>query len=534
VTSTTLTFLIPAEEIAYLKEQNQELKALVETLQNTILKQQHQMDGLIKRLYGRSSEKLDPNQLLMQELILEADKNEPQKTEESTDPIQKTTVAAHTRNRHGRQKLPEHLNRVEHVLDVLEDKKICNCGKKLVHIGDDVTERLDYQPSSLYVNRYVRPKYVCGDCQCDGCGVKQHPTPEGPIERCEADAGLLAYVIMEKFDYHMPLNRLETKFEREGVSISRQTMCDWMPGAALVLTPLDELKRQMIFEHGIVGNDDTPVEMRDGPNKGIQTARMWATVGGEGFKYTMYNFTTNRCKEGPLEFFKNYKGYFMSDAYPGYAGIGKPPTKEEVTDHIVTHLACWAHARRYFKDAQKTSPRAAGEVLVLIAKLYAVEDNAKHLNPQERFALRLRESVVLLERIKKKLEEHLLGHLPQSPMSQAINYTLGLWKELNVFLQDGRLPIDNNAAERAIRPIAVGRKNWLFVGSETGGHTAAILMSFTATCRKLKINPWLYLKDVLQRIQSHPVSKLHELLPDEWQALHNQSSKLNTPPIGII
>ena len=203
VTSTTLTFLTPAEEIAYLKEQNQELKTLVESLQNTILKQQHQMDGLIKRLYGRSSEKLDPNQLLMQELILEADKNGLQKTEESAEPIQKTAIAAHTRNHHGRQKLPEHLNRVEHVLDVSEDKKVCNCGKKLVHIGDDVTERLDYQPSSLFVNRYVRPKYACGDCQCDGCGVKQHPTPEGPIERCEADAGLLAYVIMEKFDYHM-------------------------------------------------------------------------------------------------------------------------------------------------------------------------------------------------------------------------------------------------------------------------------------------------------------------------------------------
>ena len=522
VTSTTLTFLTPAEEIAYLKEQNQELKALVENLQNTILKQQHQMDGLLKRLYGRSSEKLDPNQLLMQELILEADKNGLQKTEESAEPIQKTAIAAHTRNHHGRQKLPEHLNRVEHVLDVSEDKKVCNCGKKLAHIGDDVTERLDYQPSSLFVNRYVRPKYACGDCQCDGCGVKQHPTPEGPIERCEADAGLLAYVIMEKFDYHMPLNRLEIKFEREGVPISRQTMCDWMPGVASVLTPLYDLKRQKIFEHGIVGNDDTPIDMRDGPNKGIQTARMWATVGGEGFKYTLYNFTTNRCKEGPLEFFKDYSGYFMSDAYPGYAGIGKSPTKEEVTDHIVTHLACWAHARRYFLDAETTSPRAAAEVLVLIAKLYHVEAETKHLSPQERFIVRLKESAPLLVKIKKKLEEPLPGHLPQSPMSQAINYTLGLWKELNVFLQDGRLPIDNNAAERAIRSIAVGRKNWLFVGSETGGHTAAILMSFCATCRNLKINPWLYLKDVLQRIQSHPVSRLHELLPDEWQSLQSR------------
>jgi hypothetical protein len=294
-------------------------------------------------------------------------------------------------------------------------------------------------------------------------------------------------------------------------------MADWMAGSALALTPLYELMREKILEYDIVGNDDTPVDMRDGPNKGVQTARMWATVGGENYKYTLYNFTTNRCKEGPLEFFKNYKGFFMSDAYAGYGGLGKSSMAEEVAAHIVIHLACWAHARRYFKDAQSTSPRAAGEVLVLIAKLYGVEAETKYLSPQERFAVRLKESTLLLDRIKKKLEEHLPGHLPQSPMRQAINYTLGLWKELNVYLQDGRLPIDNNLAENAIRPIALGRKNWLFVGSENGGHTAAVLMSFTATCRKNKINTWAYLRNVLQRIQAHPISRLYELLPDQWQ-----------------
>ena len=207
----------------------------------------------------------------------------------------------------------------------------------------------------------------------------------------------------------------------------------------------------------------------------------------------------------------------MSDAYAGYGGLGKPPTAEETTAHIVNHLACWAHARRYFVDAQKTSPRAASEVLVLIAKLYKVEAETKNLSPKDRHAVRLKESTLILDKIKKKLEEHIPGHLPQSPMRQAINYTLGLWKELNVYLQDGRLPIDNNLAENAIRPIALGRKNWLFVGSENGGHTAAVLMTFTATCRKNKINTWSYLKDVLQRIQSHPISRLDKLLPDNWQ-----------------
>ena len=513
---TEITTLTLAEENKYLKERNQHLEALVESLQATVLKQQNQIEGLIKRLYGRSSEKLDPNQLLLQEIILEVD-NKNQKSEESLPAAATTTVTAHKRNHHGRQKLPEHLKRVEHHLDIKDTEKVCVCGKCLTHIGDDITERLDYQPSSLLVNSYIRPKYACSDSRCDGCGVKQHPTPEGPIERCEADAGLLAYVITEKFDHHAPLYRIEEKLEREGVNISRQTMADWMVGCAKALKPLYDLMKDKILSYDIVSNDDTPVDMRDGPNKGIQTARMWASVGGEDFKYTLYNFTTNRCKEGPLEFFKDFKGYFMSDAYAGYSGLGKSPSTEETTTHIVTHLACWAHARRYFLDAEKTSPRAAAEVLVLIAKLYHVESDAKLLSPQERYTLRLKESSVLLDKIKKKLEEHISGHLPQSPMRQAINYTLGLWKELNVYLQDGRLPIDNNMAENAIRPIALGRKNWLFVGSENGGHTAAVLMTFTATCRKNKINTWAYLKDVLQRIQSHPISRLEELLPDRWQ-----------------
>jgi transposase len=525
VTSTTLTLQDLAQENNRLKIKNEELEALIESLQTVIRNQQHQMDGMLKRLYGKSSEKLDPNQLLMQDLILEADQNCVLKTEESVMPAVETKVAAHIRRHHGRQALPDHLKRVEHVLDVGTEKKSCDdCGTELKHIGDDITERLDYQPSSLFVNSYVRPKYACGDSQCDGCGVKQHVTPEGPIDRCSADAGVLAHVITEKFDYHMPLYRLEMKFQHQGVDVSRQTMSDWMAGCADAMTPLYELMRKEILEYDIVLNDDTPVDMRDGPSVGIQTARMWATVGGEKFKYTLYNFTTDRCKEGPLEFFKDYGGFFIADDYAGYKRLFKTPTEEEVTSRIVIHVACWAHARRYFVDAQKTSPRAASEVLVLIAKLYDVEAEAKHLSPESRLALRWRESTPLLEKIKKKLEDHLLGALPQSPMRQAINYTLSLWTELNVYIQDGRLPIDNNLAENAIRPIALGRKNWLFVGSETGGHTAAVLMTFTATCRKNKINTWAYLKDVLQRIQSHPVSRLHELLPDQWQKLQTSAS----------
>ena len=518
---TSPTFKTLAEENAFLKNKVAELselsERLTETFETRIRLMQHQMDGLLKRLYGRSSEVLDPGQLLFQEVLLEADKvTSP--AQETAAPVVTTIVKEHARHKHGRSPLPEHLPRVEHLMDIKEEEKICHCGKTLKCIGEDVTERIDYQRSSLHVNVYRRPKNVCPDSGCDGCGVKQAPTPEGPIERCEADAGMLAHIIVEKYEHHTPLTRQAEKLERQDVPITRGTMCGWMEGCADVLQPLYNLKLQKILAHDIVLNDDTPVKMRYGSEPGIKQARMWATVGGEDLRYTLYNFTTGREKEGPLEFFLKYRGYFVADAYPGYDKLFKlDVTIDRKTGDIVC-VACWAHARRYFVDAQKTAPRPAMEVLILISKLYKIEKEQKFSSPEQRRAVRQKESKPILDKIKIWLDVNCPLHLPQSPMRQAINYSLRLWKELNVYCEDGRLPIDNNLAENAIRPIALGRKNWLFVGSETGGHTAAILMTFCASCRKNKIDTWAYLKDVLQRIQSHPVSRLHELLPDEWQA----------------
>ncbi|MBF0532893.1 MAG: IS66 family transposase, partial [Candidatus Omnitrophica bacterium] len=234
-------------------------------------------------------------------------------------------------------------------------------------------------------------------------------------------------------------------------------------------------------------------------------------------KYTLYNFTLSRKGDGPEEFFKGYRGYFVSDAYAGYNGLFKPVAGQP---SLIMNSACWTHARRYFVEAQNTAPRTATEILTMIALLYRIEAHIKHDPPEKKFVARQKDSAPILAKIKPWLEGNLAAHLPQSPMRQAIAYSLGIWKELNTYLLDGRIPIDNNLAENAIRPIALGRKNWLFVGSEAGGHTAAVLMTFCATCRKNKIDTWKYLKDVLQRIQAHPASRLHELLPDQWQAAH--------------
>jgi len=495
--------------------QNDHLQAQIEELVNVIKRKDTEIAGLrsrlddfLKGLYGGKSEKLNTSQLLLDSIILDADKNL-SKEEEPLGVIEKE-IKAHTRRTHpGRRPLPEHLERVEHYLDIDEKEKTCGCGKPLNYIGDDITERIDYAPASLFVNQYIRPKYACGVCDCEGCGVKQAEAPEGPIDRCGADSGLLAHIIEEKYEHHNPLYRQELRFKKQDIDLSRQTMCDWIMNCAHVLEPLYECIRKTILAHDIVLNDDTPVDMQEKGRGTTRTTRLWCTIGGSDFQYTMYNFTLGRGREGPSEFFKGYKGYFVSDAYAGYDELFRI---EEITN-----VACWTHARRYFKKAQDSSPRAATEILTLIAQLYQIEKEIKGKVPEERCRIRIKKAVPYLDKIKKWLTDHIEEHLPQSLMRKGIDYTLRIWKELNVYTTDGRLPIDNNLAENGIRPIALGRKNWMFVGSEKGGHAAATLMTFCTTCRKNKINTWKYLKDVLQRINTHPMSRIHELLPDQWQ-----------------
>jgi hypothetical protein len=292
-------------------------------------------------------------------------------------------------------------------------------------------------------------------------------------------------------------------------------MAGWMVRCAKVLEPLYDAMRDKILGYDIVLNDDTPVTMLTPGKGGRTTTRLWASIGGENAQYTLYNFTTGRSRAGPNTFFEQYSGYIVSDAYAGY--------EELYRRKDIHNIACWTHARRYFKEAQKSEPRKATEILTLIARLYKIEQKAKTLSADDCLALRRTDSRKQLAKIFLWLRAHCHAFLPKSPMNTAIQYTLKLRSRLTRYTRDGRLPIDNNLAENAIRPVALGRKNWLFVGSEDGGHTAATLMSFTTTCRKLRINTWAYLKDVLTRINDHPMSKIHDLLPDRWQADHNAS-----------
>jgi len=507
-----------SEEVVHKSGQIEELANLLATRDAQIARMQARMDDLLKRIYGRRSEKLEPGQLLMHEILLEAE-NAKNNAASAATPLEAPgiVVRAHTRRTRKRLEAPEHWERVDHELDIAGTDKACECcGGEMSRIGEDVTERLDYQPVQMKVNRYIRPKYACKNADCLEGKIKQVEAPGGPIGRCEAESSLLAHIIVEKFEHHTPLYRQQIRFERLGLALGRMTMSGWMAKCAYLLRPLYELLKEKILSYDIVLNDDTPVDLLDPNGAGIRTARLWCTVGGPGLDHTIYNFTRTRGREGPTDFFSKYKGFFVSDAYAGYDELFKRKD--------VDHCGCWAHARRYFVKAQNSEPRLSTEILVFIATLYAVEKDHKHSTPEARLNARQKRSVAILDQIKAKLDEQQYHALPKSPYGEAIGYTLGQWKALLRYTTDGRLPIDNNLAENGIRPIALGRKNWLFVGSENGGHTAAVLMSFCATCRKLKINTWEYLKDVFDRINDHKMNRLYELLPENWQRARDRGN----------
>jgi transposase len=503
------------EERTYLKEQLTGFEQIHIRQQATIRALQERIKGYIRRIYGRKSEKIDVRQMVFDDIILAAEKClRPDEPAPHPDIVEEK-VREHIRRRHpGRKPLPQELERIEHYLDIPEEDKYSADGKERPIIGVDVTEKLDYRPAVFVVNRYIRPKYGADD-DIEGSGVKQHPPVYGPIDKCLAESGLLAHVITEKYEHHTPLYRQELKLERLGVDVSRKTMSGWMCACADALKPLHERMREVMLSYDIALNDDTPVKVLDPGAGKTHQGYLWCTVGGEDLKYAMYNFTMSRSREGPSEFFRGYTGSLLTDDYAGYNAV--------IRSEEIVPVGCWAHARRYFKEAQETHPQAANAMLVLIARLYKIEKKIKKNSAAERLKVRRKESRPQLAKILLWLRAEKKAYLPQSPINAAIRHALKIRRTLTRYTKDGRLPIDNNLAENGIRPIALGRKNWLFLGSEAGGQTAAILMTFCVTCRKLKINTWEYLRDVLQRINTHPMSKIDELLPDRWQELRQQS-----------
>jgi len=329
-----------------------------------------------------------------------------------------------------------------------------------------------------------------------------------------AGPGLLAQVAVSKYGDHLPLHRQGDIYRRQGVEISRQTMCDWMRACADLARPLYELMKQGVVGSKAVQTDDTPVPVLDPALPRTRTGRIWTYVGDDDHPFIVYDYTPNRSRDGPEEFLKEFRGFLQADAYSGYDHFYKEPNRG------IVEVACWAHSRRRFFEAQSSDVMRSTVMLAYIRLLYDVEREARDgkLDGEARGALRQEKSKPILEDIHAYLEQERPRVLPKSPEGEAIAYTLANWQALTRYCDDGNLEIDNNGAERSLRGVAVGRKNWMFYGSDHGGRTAAVLTSLIVTCKRLRIDPFAYLRDIFNRISSHPKSRLAELLPDQWKA----------------
>jgi transposase len=467
---------------------------------------QHWLTKLLRARYGPQRERVDEHQLfLFAAAALAARRDGP--------PPAPTTPPADLppRRGHGRQRLPKQLARRQVTYELPAAEQHCpTCRAQLTRIGDETSERLEYVPACLVVLEERCAKYACPQ----GCTVRTATKPMQPIEKGLPGPGLLAQVAVSKYADHLPLHRQTQIFARQGVTLSRQTLCDWMGRAALLVAPLVTLMQERALQSKALQTDDTPVAVLDPTLPRTKTGRIWTYVGDRAHPYTVYDYTPDRSRAGPDRFLQPFNGYLQADAYAGYDALYRDPVRG------VTEVACWAHARRRVFEARDADPMRAMVLLAYIRLLYDVEREARDraLDAAGRRALRQERSVPILTDIESYLRREQLHVLPKSPIGDAIGYALHNWAALVRYTEDGALEIDNNAAERSLRGVAVGRKNWLFFGSDTGGRTAAILSSVITTCQRLHVEPFAYLRDVFDRISAHPAQRLEELLPDQWQA----------------
>jgi len=454
---------------------------------------------------GRSSEKLnrqiDQLELKLEELQTSRAENAPVQVaaKEATPkrPV-KTSI---------RRPLPEHLPR--EVRRYPPKQEACpDCGGKLKALGEDVSEVLEYVPASLKVIQYIRPKLACGCCD----RIVQAEAPSRPIERSIAGPGLLAHVLTSKYSDHLPLYRQSEIYERWGVELDRSTLAEWVGGSSRLLAPLVEVLRRYVMAANKLHADDTPVPVL-APGMGkTKTGRLWTYVrddrpaGDATPAAVWFAYSPDRKGEHPQSHLRSFTGTLQADGYAGFEQIYETGRIQEA--------ACWAHVRRKFYDLQEAhkSP-VATEALERIGALYAIEKEIRGRPPDERREARNQRSRPLLASLKQWFEETLGKLSTKSDTAMAVRYALGRWEALLRFCDDGNIEIDNNAAERALRVVALGRKNFLFAGSDGGGESAAALYSLIGTAKLNGIDPEGYLRNVLSRIADHPVNRIEELLP---------------------
>jgi len=505
------------QDPALLRQMVTSLLEEVETKERRLRQLQHWVEQLLRARYGPRRERVNENQLFLFAVALLSAGQEARRadSEPPASPTEEKAPPAKAKG-HGRQRLPKTLERRRVVYDLGKEERQCpQCQGGLKRIGEEVSERLEFVPASLHVIEEACQKYACPQ----GCTVVTAAKPTAPIEKGLPGPGLLAQVAVSKYGDHLPLHRQEAIFRRQGVELPRQTMGDWMRAGAELVRPLYELMKQRVLNSKAIQTDDTPVPVLDPKLPRTRTGRLWTYLGDGQHPYTVYDYTPSRSRDGPEAFLKAFRGFLQADAYSGYDHFYEEPERG------IDEVACWAHARRKFFDAQSSDLMRSTVMLAYIRLLYDVEREARDrtLDPTARRALRQEKAQPILNDLRAYLEREQPQVLPKSPEGQAIAYTLSNGKALARYCEDGDLEIDNNGAERSLRGVAVGRKNWMFYGSDNGGRTAAVLTSVIATCKRLHIDPFAYLRDLFERISSHPQGRLAELLPDQWKAARQPS-----------
>jgi transposase len=468
------------------------------------------LSQLRRMQFGRKSEKLE-RQIEQLELRLEdLQQGQPSENAPASEGPHPSAAssAIDTPAKPARRALPAHLPRMTQTH--LPKSTTCpDCGGELRKFGEDISEMLDYLPANFVVIRYVRPKLSCGHCE----RIVQASAPSRPIARGVAGPGLLAHVLVSKYCDHLPLYRQSEIYERVGVELERSTLADWVGGSSQLLDPLVEALRRYVMAASKVHADDTPVPVLAPGNGKTKTGRLWTYVrddrpaGDTAAPAVWFAYSPDRKGEHPEQHLRMFRGALQADAYAGFNQLYKE-------DGRIQEVACWAHVRRKFYDLQQAhaSP-IAGEALERIAALYAIEKEIRGRPPDERQRVRTEQSRPLIQTLHEWFELSLPKLSRKSDTTAAIRYALGLWPALTRYCDDGRLEIDNNAAERALRVVALGRKNYLFAGSDLGGKRAASIYSLVGSAKLNGLDPEAYLREVLTRIADHPVNRIADLLP---------------------
>lgn len=478
---------------------------------------EYQLEKFKHLLFGKRSEKMEAvraDGLLQADLFQEAAREIEEEREEETEVTYKRK-----KRRGNRKPLPENLHRERVEVDVPPELRTCpDCHGEMSSIGEHILEELEYIPALLYIIEYVFKKYACKRCRS---GVLMEPIPERPIKKGRPGPGLLSWVLVSKYQDHLPLYRLERIFERHGLSISRSTLSDWVGAMANLLQPIAQAMKRNLLKAPVLQADETPIQVREpGLKKMTRRSYLWSYGIPEG--EVVYDFTTGRGSDGPRVFLEGYEGYLQTDAYAGYNVVFE-------TGRVV-RIACWAHTRRKFYDARAESPPFAELILAAIQKLYRIEREAKEnaITGESLVELRRSEALPVLERIHEILLLHRERFLPKSGLGEAITYALSQWAALLRYVEVAAADIDNNAAERSMRRVVLGRKNWLFLGHPDAGPRAAVILSIVETCRRLEIDPFKYLKDVIAEMAKDP-SRAEALTPRAWRDTPGTSVAENSP-----